>query len=209
MNIVWNPNPLATVVSLDEHDKALLWHRVKIAHLEEAIMGAHFDLDPEHQQWCRTSLKDRGSMIDFVADARRHIDYPYLCGDEEREGETFNKYVSKMTDELVSELASHHCGDCTCVASSCLKCHAEKLVGVNTIAGLGRHEASAIRGAFGSKGQPPVDERALDEAIASLDNYEPKDACGLPHVDRWRQDARRAHDWLWAYREAHFARTAG
>ena len=202
MKILWNHNPLATVVELEDFDKKLLWHQVKIEQLEMAIGEAHFDLDPEHQEWCRTSLGERCSK-DFVADARRHLDYAYVCGDEERNGKSFEVRVTELTADYASELASKHCGDCTCVACSCPKCYAENLVGVDTIPGLGKHEALYIGGAFTAKDGIV---RTLDEAVTALADYEPKDvkAWGLPHVDRWREEAKRAHEWLIAYQREHF-----
>ena len=203
MRIVWNQNPLATVVELDDFDKKLLWHRMKIAQLEEMIGEAHFDLDPEHQEWCRTALKER-CPVDFVADARKNLDYPYICGDEKRRDKSFDEYIEERAGEYADELALVHVGDCTCIACSCLKCHAERLIGVDTIPGLGKHEASYIGGNFTSKDGVP---RTLDEVIAHLADYEPKDVpeWGLPHVDRWREEAKRAHAWLVAYQREHFA----
>jgi hypothetical protein len=202
MKIIWNPNPLATVVELDDFDKKLLWHRVKLAQLVETIGEAYFSLDPDHQEWCRTALKER-CPTDFVADARGHLDYAYICGDRERNGQSFDAYVSELTDVYAAELASVHCGDCTCVACSCTKCRAEALVEVDTIPGLGKHEASYIGRFFDPNGQP---QPTIDEVLAKLADYEPKDVqeWGLPHVDRWREEARCAHEWLVSYKREHF-----
>jgi hypothetical protein len=199
MKILWNQNPLATVVELDDHDKNLLWHRVKIARLESAICEAYCNLDPKYQEWCKTALKDK----DFIAEARRNLDYAYICGDESHNGKLFDAYVSELTDEYVAELSSLHYGDCTCVACSCMKCQAELLVDVATIPGLGKHEASHIRGAFAPKDQS---QPTLNDVLIELADFEPKDVpeCGLPHVDRWREEVRRAREWLVTYQRTHF-----
>ncbi len=49
---------------------------------------------------------------------------------------------------LVDALKNAHCGDCTCIACSCDKCHAEELLGIHTTRGLGKHEASYVEAAF-------------------------------------------------------------
>src|ERR1039458_4310615 len=102
MRIVWNHNPLVTVVELDDADRRLLWHRVKIYVLEERIFEAHFDLDPEHQRWSREALKERCPK-DFVEEARKDLDYPFICGDERRGDQTFDEYITARTEGYAAE----------------------------------------------------------------------------------------------------------
>ena len=204
MRINWNHNPLLTVVELDEHDRQLLVLRTKVEMLEGRISEAHFDLDAEHGAWLKSIGKGR-ELSEAVEEAIRSLDYPYVCGDVDRNGQSFDVYVSERAKMYADELALGHSGDCTCVPCSCLKCHAENLVGIDTIAGLGKHEASYIGGAFGPKDSP----RTLDAALVSLSDYEPKDVqeWGIPHVERWRGEAKRAHEWLIAYQREHFSTT--
>lgn len=80
---------------------------------------------------------------------------------------------------------------------------------VDTIAGLGKHEGSAIAGAFrpsASDGRLP----SITGALASLKNYKPtkgpawerfSDAGFQSHVPRWTKEARQAHDWLVEYQK--------
>jgi len=187
MRIIWNPNPLLTAVELDDADKKLLWHQMKVHVLEERISEADFDLDPEHQKWCRDALKDR-CPVDFVAEAQKSLDYPFICGDEKRNDKTFDEYITERADVYAAELLLGHSGDCTYVPCSCLKCHAEAMIGVDTIPGLGKHEASYIGSAS--------DGRTIDEAIVYLRHA---------HVPRWIEEAKRAHAWLVAYQREHFA----
>lgn len=204
MKIIWSPNPIATVVELDEFDKKLLWHKVKIHRLEEMIGEAHLDLDPEFQEWRRTALKER-CPVDFVADARKHLRYRFISGEEKINGKSFDEVVGEATDDCVSALSSHHDGDCVCVPCSCEKCHAEMLVGVDTLAGLGKHEASSIDGCF-SRGETPTVPQ-LEATLVKLSTYDGSSApeWGQPHIARWVEEHKRAHAWLVAYQAAHFS----
>jgi hypothetical protein len=198
LKILWAQNPLLTVVELDEFDKEILWHRLKIERLEGCLAQGHFGLTVKFNEW-RKSTCNGWSLDVAVDEALRDMGYDYVCGDTQRNGKSFDVEIDELTEACVAELAMGHSGDCTCVPCSCDKCHAETLVGVNTINGLGKHEASYIAGAFES-------QRTLDEAVAHLTDYEPKNVpeWGLPHVDRWREETRRAHEWLLAYRRDHF-----
>ena len=207
MKIIWNPNPLLTVVELNEADKQLLWHRVKINELEERISQAHFDLDPEMREW-RQSIGKGRSPEEWITEAQRSLDYSYVCGDTKYDGSSFDEYITYVTNEYIQELSRAHCGDCTCVACSCLKCHIETLLGIDTIKGLHKHEASFISGAFMPKnGATPT----LEQAIAYLKDYQPQNVqeWGLPHVERWKQEAQRAYQWLVAYQQEHFEKRGG
>jgi len=193
MKIVWNPNPLLTVVELDDFDKRLLWHKVKIKELEERIISAHVDL---------ADIGKGRSLEESVAQAIRSLDVNRVF-DEGKGKNSFNGRVDHLTAEYTKELTLGHIGDCTCVPCSCLKCHAENLLGIDTLAGLGKHEAAKIGGAFAPENKPA---RTLSEVIAYLADYESQDVpdWGLPHVPRWREEAKRAHEWLVAYQREHF-----
>ena len=194
MKIIWTPNPLATVVELDEHDRALLWHRLKIERLEEQIVQAHFDINPETREWHNKHVKER-TVDEAIAEALKMLT---VDGVDDR--------ISKNSTDYANELAAKHSGDCTCVPCSCLKCHAETLMGVDTIAGLGKHEASYIEGAF-------AEDRTIAQALDYLKDYRPTKGKGWErhteeefqiHVPRWVEEAKGAYAWLEKYREVHF-----
>ena len=125
------------------------------------------------------------------------------------------------TDECVQEcielatgsLQSAHMGDCTCCPFSCEKCRAEGYLGIDTMPGLYKHDATKVEGAFG-------DGRNIHEAIEWLANYDQHLAAtpddkkykGTPqHIaiwdsaaPRWEMEGSRAHAWLVKYRDEHF-----
>lgn len=110
-------------------------------------------------------------------------------------------------------LLEEHCGDCTCVPSPCMKCHAEAALGVRTCKGLGKYGGNALAAAF-------RDGRTLDKALKYLDDqiakYSSKDTSQFqtgawagkdptPYFERWKEDAEHARAWLLAYAEEHKA----
>lgn len=44
MKIIWQPNPLHTIVELDEWEKKELWYKVKIDEMKSRLASAHFHL---------------------------------------------------------------------------------------------------------------------------------------------------------------------
>ena len=201
MKFIWNQNPLATVVELDEHDKRILRLRIEVDCLRNRIEEAHFDLNSEDRAWHNKAIKER-TLEEAVDAALKALDLTRLTDEK----------LDQLLAEYVSELASEHCGDCTCVACSCSKCRAEELVGTNTTEGLGKHEGSYISGIFAPKVGAPA--RTLAEAIEHLRDYKPTkgeawakytDEEFNQYVPRWTAEAKRAHAWLVAYQAAHFA----
>ncbi|KKM19412.1 hypothetical protein LCGC14_1655940, partial [marine sediment metagenome] len=130
------------------------------------------------------------------------------------EGGKENSKIDQRVDEImeyyVDALKNAHCGDCTCVAMSCDKCHAEELLGIHTTRGLGQHSGSSVFGAFGESHENNwTKQRTLQEAIEYLENYDaaqnPPDWDGWEaHADRWKAEASDAAKWLKNYQKEHF-----
>ncbi len=180
-------NPLRTVIELNDHDRTILRLKLEIEELENRVYGAYVCLEDGDASKALARLNVRGL-----------------------EDEPLAKRLDIMMRYSLEALNEEHMGDCVCEPCSCSKCHAENLLGIDTIEGLGKHAANHIRSAFG-------DNRGIDEAIAWLTDYQPqpspewlrvasKEAFKL-HVPRWRQEASEAADWLRDYRQKHFLRT--
>jgi hypothetical protein len=193
MKITYHKNPLYSTVELDEQDKKELWLKIKLEEMEERLFDVHFNLQ-------------EGEHFDLES-ARNSADPEYYCTDEKS---PIDKRCDQLLEHYITELQSSHCGDCTCVACSCSKCHAESLLGINTTPGLEKHAASKINGAFGKD-----NVKSIDEAIDYLANYEinpdhytseawKKLGGHEQYVPRWMAEAKFAHDWLVNYKNEHF-----
>lgn len=190
MRIVWAQNPLATSVEIDAVEQTLLWHKLKIDALESRLYGAYF------------RAKDNAPLSEVL----RALDIEYVGGDLKRHERLFAQELSEELQRSMKALAESHDGDCVCQPCSCLKCHTEELLEIDTIKGLGKHEASAIGGAFRKS------LGSLDGAIEALKetrivNTDPKwpRADFEAHIPRWLRERKLACEWLMAYRAEHFS----
>lgn len=203
MNILWNPNPLATVIELDERDRKILRLGLENDYLLECVVGARMEIEPGSAEfigrlWRERKGRDR-TIDDSVAEALARLTFT---------DESMAEHIDMQMGYSVTALVEAHDGDCTCVPCSCTKCRAEGLLGVNTIAGLGKHEAAKVGGAFKVTG-------SLNGAIERLANWQPsKPGPGWErhpagayesHIPRWTEEAKSAHAWLVQYRAEHFS----
>jgi hypothetical protein len=195
MKINWHKNPLKTTIQLEDHDKEVFRLKVKIYEMEEAVCDAAFHLD-------------NVSEPDYYDPGKAFNELKRVIPSDDPDHDFSASRYQSMLNELET---GFHCGDCTCVPASCYRCLAESVLGIDTIDGLRKHAAARVNGAFGKDG-----ERSLDEAIASLTDYEPvREGHWLNvshvefdrHVPAWRLQAKTAHEWLMRYRDEHFAET--
>jgi hypothetical protein len=208
VTIVWAPNPLRTRIELDDVGRRFLWMRLKLQAHEDCMCDAFFELNAEHRKTNRDGTPR--TLEERAAAAAKILDLDYILGDEERNGKKIDQYIDERAASFAEDLLAEHCGDCTCVPCSCTKCYAEGLLGIDTLAGLGKHEASKIGGAFKPK---DGEEVSIEEAVSRLEDYHPV-YLGPPswpyeewqkHVPRWIEEGKRAYEWLETYRRAHFA----
>lgn len=92
---------------------------------------------------------DHKLQIHAIADTARHVEqFTENLAMDTAGGDSFSFWESFVGEEragrALSYLAEPHCGDCICVSCSCMRCSVEQLLGVDTTAGLSKHELRQI-----------------------------------------------------------------
>lgn len=202
MEIIWNENPLKTQVVLTQHEKDILWYKLKIDLLIDAMCAVELSLDKEFNE----NLKRSKLGPDYVhtpeamlAEVREELRYDYHGGEDTGEG-SFNARVDEMHRYYVESLLGSHGGDCTCFCATCIKCDAEHKMGINTIEGLNKHAGHYVCLAFNRR------DCDLDKAIQNLEEFKPRKKFGSDDAlqAQWSDWAAAALTWLVKYREDHF-----
>ena len=206
MKFVYYDNPLRTRVYLDDHEKAEFKLKLQIEELEDRLHSVYYHLicnDPLKVLECPNPHMNGKSHLDL---AKEEVDGEYIKEIKDRVEEMYDYYIADLEN-------GYHIGDCTCFPASCSKCHAEYLLGIDTIKGLGSHEANEIDRLF-TNHKYPFDVRTIDEVLDKLKNYQPDpfkpknwtmydqeyyESC----FPRWKAEAQRAYEWLLKYKEEH------
>ena len=198
MKITYTPNPLDTIVELDEHEIELFRLKLKIEQYEDMMFSAHYALT--------TKLDTETTKAEAIKD----LAPDRWCTDNTSK---IDERVEELLQHYLTELKANHVGDCTCVAMSCSKCHAESVLGIDTLKPYpGKHQLHKIASVFSrwnaETQQHDLPEVTLDEAIEKLAAYTPTAAWAgwEAHADRWAREVQEAHQYLLNYRNTHFAK---
>lgn len=191
MKINWNPNPFWTTVDLDDRDKQMILLAYQNEEYTQILCNLDMELNGKYNRPELTDLEEIKKQVDKWGDiCNLEVDSP-----------TIMDYISYINEP--------HFGDCTCVPCSCIRCWVEGFLGIDTLQGLGKHQASKVLGAFGKEGNRPI-----DEAIASLEvsySYETRNSVWDKysreeyemHIPRWESERETAIKWLKKYKEEH------
>lgn len=149
MKIEYALNPLNSIITLDEKDKEILLLKIKIELLEDNMLMAQFN------------LRENALNINKAYD---------LLELYEEDGDThlIDKRAQHMLSYYLDSLSDSHWGDCTCVPCSCTKCHAERMLGIDTTPGLGKYAGYYIANAFSFYDKGSLTTFSPKEAILRL-----------------------------------------
>lgn len=191
MKITYNENPLRSTVELDETDQTIFRLKIKVEELQDCLGSVQMSL--EDGEYLDRAKKMAYSFEDF------------------EESGVFDKRIDKLFNWYVESLRDTHCGDCTCVPASCIKCRAEDILGINTLGSSpGKHSLRYIDSAFGKN-----NEKTLLEAIEYLKNYK-VDALKPEswtrstqeeyesYIPGWEDSAKKAYEYLKNYAQEKF-----
>lgn len=143
MKIIYNQNPLATQVILDESEKKELLYKIQIQYLKDLLFDAHFFMDKDLER-----VKETLNPKNYYDDNSQ-----------------FNESCQHTFNYCIQQLNSHHAGDCTAFACTCTKCYAEDFLGIDTIKGMSKANGSIIEGAFKKYS-------TIEDVLNYLQNYQ-------------------------------------
>lgn len=193
MRIHWKPNPLDTVIEVSTADVDRMRDKLITNELKNFIYDVGYYVDSKMRRY------DTAKAVEKIKSFNM---------------KSIETEVDRQLEYLVADLAGTHVGDCTCVPCSCTKCWAEHYLDIDTIKGLGKHEASKIQGYFLNKdGTVSTIDEVLDKLLNyEIQPFEENEAWKGGHftkeyyeswIPEWTAQAKRAHDWLLAYKNEH------
>jgi len=207
MKIIYYPNPLRTRVYLNDLEKENFRLRYKVEYLHDIISGVRYRLKEDPNKKLECPNPNMNGLTHWEL-ARKQIPENFYTDE-------FDEHITEMANYYLNDLENgYHCGDCTCVPCSCSKCHAEYLLGIDTIKGLGKHEAHKIDALFNPVRMSTFDTRTIDEVLELLKNYhiektKPESWSNFQqeyyesHIPRWNREAENAYKWLLNYKHEH------
>lgn len=205
MEIAYQHNPLLNKVILNETEKKLLFWKVVYSEFEDIIWTLKFrlesyldnKLDPnsipyepakkDAQEFLDNPIQKIHQKIDTLAEEMIRIEY----------NENKIKY-------FIEALQGMHDGDCIRQACSCLKCHAESTLDIESMPNYPSNIGHALFSAFSSPNYV-YNEKTIDEAIDFLSNrdytrYETNEFY-KPYIDSWVENDNKAKEYLIYYKK--------
>jgi len=180
MKIIYKENPLESIVELDDNEIEIFKLKIMIEEYESQLFATRYYLSEKN-----FNLKN----------AREEVNY--------------QRNIDELLEMYISELRDSHAGDCVCFPCSCGKCYAEDILGINTIEGLGKHQASCIQHAYSEYDN-------IDDVLDCLENWKferdpklwPEESVYNEYLPRWKQEAKEAAEWLKQYKKIYEGQNA-
>lgn len=203
MQIIYQHNPLLNKVILNDIEKKLLFWKVVYSEFEDVIWTLKFQLesyldnklDPAKigyeplkkytEEFLANPIKKTYEKIDTLAEEMIKIEYD----------ESKIKY-------FVDALQEMHDGDCISQPCSCLKCHAESMLDIESMPNYPGNIGHALFSSFSSPNYV-YNEKTIDEAIDFLGNrdYTEYENQELYKPDRWKERDKKAKEYLIYYKK--------
>ena len=177
MKIIWNQNPLRSVVELDDRDKEYMRATQRNEELLDAL--------------CYIGKTDEDRLAHH-----KEITSDKFLAELDEEVERVLGYLFSALEE-----GEWHAGDCVCFPCSCTKCVAENVLGISTIPGIGT-QFHYIQQAYAAIHRDTGHDASIDEAIMWMKNKK-MDATS-PYFNRMTEQNASALSWLKHYKELHF-----
>jgi|ERR1700691_1629201 len=187
MKILYNQNPLKTVIELDETDKKLVKLSIRYANLEDLTYD----------------------IIDGILETIKNnimVDYKTLEKSSDRIElyDRINAATNNDYDFIIEELSGTHIGDCTCMPASCTKCRGEEYLGINTISGLTKHQACIISNIFNKENITIIQvlNLLLTKTWEKPDNWSSQKQWE-EYLPGFKQTYLETYNWLYEYYNIH------
>lgn len=202
MEIIYQHNPLLNKVILNDAEKKLLFWKVVQSEFEDEIWSLKFrleayldhKLDPneiEHKplkkytkEFLADPIRKTYEKIDTLAEEMIKIEYD----------ESKIKY-------FVDALQEMHDGDCIGQPCSCLKCHAESMLDIESMPNYPGDIGHALFSSFSSPNYV-YNEKTIDEAIDFLTNRKyTNPGVEQKYVEGWKERDKKAKEYLIYYKK--------
>lgn len=160
-------------------------------------LKSHFELNDDQKAAFKFAVRAE-ELLECVFSAEYHLEKGDLeRGLKEVKYATDDDFESRMdarAEDRLSWLKEPHAGDCTCFPCSCIRCHAEGILGLDSTPGLDKYMGHEIFRAFQKY-------ESINEVLTFLEKLHEGTH---EHVDRWNATRQRTLEWLKEYKNKYF-----
>ncbi len=184
MKIIYDQNPLKSIIELNDDEKRILKLNIKIDALYDGIYDALYYIDTDLDL-------TKQSLTNCV---QSEVVENNINLDEE---------VEQMYDSLIDSITQSHNGDCICEPMTCAKCLAEGFIGISTTKGINKYALYYISSAFGDDGTNTISQALVNLKIP-FEIIDGDDEYTISNKTKWNDERNKAYNWLLTYKDTHF-----